>query len=149
MLQLKITLKKEGGDSKTLYNEYFYAGGLVEYVKWLNTDKVCTLYVVNLKFLLLLFVLFALLSPCEVKSSVLLFFVNHSPCHPCIPLIPPSTPPPKTKPTPIQNQTRVRFIISVIIQICYAKMVRLLKRFGTLCYLRFHAFSVMLNIHSR
>ncbi|KAJ0977977.1 hypothetical protein J5N97_013451 [Dioscorea zingiberensis] len=37
--ELTITLKKEEGDSKTLYNEHCYAGGLVEYVKWLNTDK--------------------------------------------------------------------------------------------------------------
>lgn len=40
-LQLTITLRKEDNDpEKTQYNEYFYAGGLVEYVKWLNTDKV-------------------------------------------------------------------------------------------------------------
>lgn len=26
---------------KTLHNVYSYAGGLIEYVKWLNTDKVC------------------------------------------------------------------------------------------------------------
>lgn len=25
---------------KNLYNEYFYGGGLVEYVKWLNAEKV-------------------------------------------------------------------------------------------------------------
>lgn len=25
---------------KTLHNVYSYAGGLIEYVKWLNTDKV-------------------------------------------------------------------------------------------------------------
>ncbi|ONK63621.1 uncharacterized protein A4U43_C07F17170 [Asparagus officinalis] len=37
--ELMITLEKEEGDSKALYNEYYYAGGLVEYVKWLNTDK--------------------------------------------------------------------------------------------------------------
>ncbi|CAL9099307.1 unnamed protein product [Musa textilis] len=35
---LTITLKKEGY-SKEQYNEYCYAGGLIEYVKWLNTDK--------------------------------------------------------------------------------------------------------------
>lgn len=41
-LQLRITLKKEDNDpEKNQYNEYLYAGGLVEYVKWLNTDKVC------------------------------------------------------------------------------------------------------------
>lgn len=40
-LQLTITLKKEDANSeKHLYNEYFYAGGLTEYVNWLNTDKV-------------------------------------------------------------------------------------------------------------
>ncbi|XP_010932627.1 DNA gyrase subunit B, chloroplastic/mitochondrial [Elaeis guineensis] len=37
--ELTITLKKEEGDSKVQYNEYCYAGGLVEYVKWLNADK--------------------------------------------------------------------------------------------------------------
>ena len=40
-LQLTITLKKEDSDpEKNQYNEYYYAGGLVEYVKWLNVDKV-------------------------------------------------------------------------------------------------------------
>ncbi|XP_059462953.1 DNA gyrase subunit B, chloroplastic/mitochondrial-like [Corylus avellana] len=38
--KLTITLKKEDNDpEKNQYNEYFYAGGLVEYVTWLNTDK--------------------------------------------------------------------------------------------------------------
>ncbi|EOY08861.1 Dna gyrase b2 isoform 1 [Theobroma cacao] len=38
--KLTITLKKEDNNpEKSLYNEYFFAGGLVEYVKWLNTDK--------------------------------------------------------------------------------------------------------------
>ncbi|WOL01842.1 DNA gyrase subunit B, chloroplastic/mitochondrial-like [Canna indica] len=37
--ELTITLKKEEADSMELYNEYFYAGGLTEYVKWLNTNK--------------------------------------------------------------------------------------------------------------
>ncbi|KAJ3693757.1 hypothetical protein LUZ60_009237 [Juncus effusus] len=37
--ELTITLTKEEGDSESLHNEYCYAGGLVEYVKWLNTDK--------------------------------------------------------------------------------------------------------------
>ncbi|XWS59003.1 hypothetical protein CRYUN_Cryun08bG0083000 [Craigia yunnanensis] len=38
--KLTITLKKEDNiPEKSLYNEYFFAGGLVEYVKWLNTDK--------------------------------------------------------------------------------------------------------------
>ncbi|XP_061364799.1 DNA gyrase subunit B, chloroplastic/mitochondrial-like isoform X2 [Gastrolobium bilobum] len=38
--KLTITLQKEDSDpEKNQYNEYFYAGGLVEYVKWLNTDK--------------------------------------------------------------------------------------------------------------
>lgn len=42
--QLTITLKKEDTDEeKSQYNEYCYAGGLVEYVKWLNADKVCFL----------------------------------------------------------------------------------------------------------
>ncbi|KAG6641082.1 DNA gyrase subunit B, chloroplastic/mitochondrial-like [Carya illinoinensis] len=37
---LTITLKKEDNDSeKNQYNEYYYAGGLVEYVRWLNADK--------------------------------------------------------------------------------------------------------------
>lgn len=40
-LQLTIALSKESEDpEKNKYNEYYYAGGLVEYVKWLNTDKV-------------------------------------------------------------------------------------------------------------
>ncbi|GMP86458.1 hypothetical protein CsSME_00039231 [Camellia sinensis var. sinensis] len=35
-----IALKKEDTDpEKNQYSEYYYAGGLVEYVKWLNTDK--------------------------------------------------------------------------------------------------------------
>ncbi|KAF8395721.1 hypothetical protein HHK36_019671 [Tetracentron sinense] len=38
--ELTITLTKEDKDpEKPQYNEYFYAGGLVEYVRWLNTDK--------------------------------------------------------------------------------------------------------------
>ncbi|KAK8963545.1 hypothetical protein KSP40_PGU002585 [Platanthera guangdongensis] len=37
--ELTITIKKEG-DSTVQYNEYCYAGGLLEYVKWLNTDKI-------------------------------------------------------------------------------------------------------------
>lgn len=37
--ELTITLRKEEGDASTQYNEYCYAGGLVEYVKWLNSDK--------------------------------------------------------------------------------------------------------------
>ncbi|OMO51956.1 DNA topoisomerase, type IIA, subunit B [Corchorus olitorius] len=38
--KLTITLKKEDNDpEKSVYNEYFFAGGLVEYVKWLNIDK--------------------------------------------------------------------------------------------------------------
>ncbi|KAK6944460.1 DNA topoisomerase, type IIA, subunit B, domain 2 [Dillenia turbinata] len=38
--ELKITLKKEEEDpEKNQYNEYCYAGGLIEYVKWLNNDK--------------------------------------------------------------------------------------------------------------
>ncbi|XP_042373785.1 DNA gyrase subunit B, chloroplastic/mitochondrial-like [Zingiber officinale] len=36
--RLRITLKKES-DSNEQFNEYSYAGGLVEYVEWLNTDK--------------------------------------------------------------------------------------------------------------
>ncbi|KAG9148559.1 hypothetical protein Leryth_023397 [Lithospermum erythrorhizon] len=37
---LMITLTKEDEDSeKTHCNEYCYAGGLIEYVKWLNVDK--------------------------------------------------------------------------------------------------------------
>lgn len=40
-LQLTITLQKEDNDpEKNQYDEHFYAGGLVEYVNWLNTDKV-------------------------------------------------------------------------------------------------------------
>ncbi|KAL9237915.1 hypothetical protein vseg_012408 [Gypsophila vaccaria] len=38
--KLTIALSKEAEDpEKNLSNEYYYAGGLVEYVKWLNTDK--------------------------------------------------------------------------------------------------------------
>ncbi|OMO72902.1 DNA topoisomerase, type IIA, subunit B, partial [Corchorus capsularis] len=38
--KLTIMLKKEDNDpEKSVYNEYFFAGGLVEYVKWLNIDK--------------------------------------------------------------------------------------------------------------
>lgn len=38
--KLRITFKKEDDNpEKTQHNEYFYAGGLVEYVSWLNTDK--------------------------------------------------------------------------------------------------------------
>ncbi|CAN6576853.1 unnamed protein product [Malus baccata var. baccata] len=37
---LMITLRQEDiNPEKNHHNEYFYAGGLVEYVKWLNTDK--------------------------------------------------------------------------------------------------------------
>jgi DNA gyrase subunit B len=32
-------LTKEEGHTEVQHNEYCYAGGLVEYVKWLNTDK--------------------------------------------------------------------------------------------------------------
>ncbi|XP_058760504.1 DNA gyrase subunit B, chloroplastic/mitochondrial-like [Vicia villosa] len=38
--KLTIVLRKKDNDpEKVQYNEYFYAGGLAEYVKWLNTDK--------------------------------------------------------------------------------------------------------------
>lgn len=38
--ELTITLRKEDNEpEKNQYNEYCYAGGLVEYVRWLNTDK--------------------------------------------------------------------------------------------------------------
>ncbi|KAL4020682.1 hypothetical protein IC575_019463 [Cucumis melo] len=38
--KLTITLTKEDNDrEKNQYNEYCYAGGLVEYVAWLNSDK--------------------------------------------------------------------------------------------------------------
>ncbi|KAK9289506.1 hypothetical protein L1049_007661 [Liquidambar formosana] len=38
--ELTITLRKEDNDpEKNQYNEYCYAGGLIEYVRWLNTDK--------------------------------------------------------------------------------------------------------------
>ncbi|KAF9621929.1 hypothetical protein IFM89_029149, partial [Coptis chinensis] len=38
--ELTITLRKEDDDpEKTQHNEYYYAGGLLEYVKWLNSDK--------------------------------------------------------------------------------------------------------------
>lgn len=38
--EVKITLEKEDADhDKRLYSEFSYAGGLTEYVKWLNADK--------------------------------------------------------------------------------------------------------------
>uniref|UniRef100_A0A1J3IJM1 DNA gyrase subunit B n=1 Tax=Noccaea caerulescens TaxID=107243 RepID=A0A1J3IJM1_NOCCA len=38
--KITISLKKEDDDpERNLYSEYFYAGGLTEYVSWLNTDK--------------------------------------------------------------------------------------------------------------
>ncbi|KAK4412845.1 DNA gyrase subunit B, chloroplastic/mitochondrial [Sesamum alatum] len=38
--EVTIALEKEDADpEKRLYNEYSYAGGLTEYVKWLNADK--------------------------------------------------------------------------------------------------------------
>ncbi|KAL6849941.1 hypothetical protein ACP4OV_020568 [Aristida adscensionis] len=37
--ELTIILSKEEGHVEVQHNEYCYAGGLVEYVKWLNTDK--------------------------------------------------------------------------------------------------------------
>ncbi|KAL6272527.1 hypothetical protein ACE6H2_023219 [Prunus campanulata] len=40
VLMLMITLGQEDTDpEKNHHNEYFYAGGLVEYVRWLNTDN--------------------------------------------------------------------------------------------------------------
>ena len=40
-LQVTISLKNEDDDpEKNQYTEQFYAGGLSEYVSWLNTDKV-------------------------------------------------------------------------------------------------------------
>ena len=40
-MQLTINLRKEDSDPEKIQsNAYFYAGGLVEYVRWLNTDKV-------------------------------------------------------------------------------------------------------------
>ena len=48
LLQLTITLKKVSEEpNKTHYAEYCYAGGLVEYVKWLNSDKVSILVVLH------------------------------------------------------------------------------------------------------
>ncbi|KAL6498541.1 hypothetical protein OROHE_026638 [Orobanche hederae] len=39
--EVRIVLEKEDADpEKRQYNEYSYAGGLIEYVKWLNADKV-------------------------------------------------------------------------------------------------------------
>ncbi|XAR68410.1 DNA topoisomerase (ATP-hydrolyzing) [Bertholletia excelsa] len=38
--ELTIALKRKDPDpEKSQYSEYYYAGGLVEYVRWLNTDK--------------------------------------------------------------------------------------------------------------
>lgn len=40
-LQLRITFKKEDEEPEKIQcNEYYYAGGLVEYVSWMNADKV-------------------------------------------------------------------------------------------------------------
>ena len=40
-LQVTISLKREDEDpEKSQCTEYFYAGGLKEYVSWLNIDKV-------------------------------------------------------------------------------------------------------------
>ncbi|KAL6555331.1 hypothetical protein OROGR_006589 [Orobanche gracilis] len=39
--EVRIVLEKQDADpEKRQYNEYSYAGGLIEYVKWLNADKV-------------------------------------------------------------------------------------------------------------
>lgn len=47
-LQLTITLSKEDVDpEKNQHHKYCYAGGLVEYVRWLNTDKVCPTFSVS------------------------------------------------------------------------------------------------------
>lgn len=44
--QVTIALEKQDTDpEKRLHNEYSYAGGLNEYVKWLNADKVCLMFV--------------------------------------------------------------------------------------------------------
>ncbi|XP_059646081.1 DNA gyrase subunit B, chloroplastic/mitochondrial-like [Cornus florida] len=38
--ELTVALEKDDAEpAKKQYNEFFYAGGLVEYVRWLNTDK--------------------------------------------------------------------------------------------------------------
>ncbi|XP_057872812.1 DNA gyrase subunit B, chloroplastic/mitochondrial isoform X3 [Cryptomeria japonica] len=38
--EVKITLKQENDDTEnTVYDEYYFAGGLSEYVQWLNQDK--------------------------------------------------------------------------------------------------------------
>lgn len=47
IFQLTITLTKEDSGSGGLHNVYCYAGGLVEYVTWLNTDKVCACLIVH------------------------------------------------------------------------------------------------------
>lgn len=53
-LQLTISLKKEDNDpEKNQYDEHYYAGGLVEYVDWLNTDKVLFYFFEQLSLLLL------------------------------------------------------------------------------------------------
>ena len=52
-LQLAISLKKEDNDpEKNQYDEHFYAGGLIEYVNWLNTDKVLLYFFEQLSWLL-------------------------------------------------------------------------------------------------
>ncbi|CAI9786226.1 unnamed protein product [Fraxinus pennsylvanica] len=43
--KVTITLKEEDTEpGNILYNEYCYAGGLIEYVKWLNVDKACLMF---------------------------------------------------------------------------------------------------------
>lgn len=73
ILQLSITLKKEDIDpEKIQFNEYYYAGGLVEYVKWLNTDKVCFHIFLCFSFFF------------DLRFGCASFFPSNCICHKCI-----------------------------------------------------------------
>uniref|UniRef100_A0A2P2LWT5 Uncharacterized protein n=1 Tax=Rhizophora mucronata TaxID=61149 RepID=A0A2P2LWT5_RHIMU len=81
LLQLTITLRKEDDDpEKSQYDEYYYGGGLVEYVNWLNNDKVlvfsdefCLLVVVPAAFIFCLSLVFNF---CHLTYLLELFMVS-------------------------------------------------------------------------
>ncbi|OIW03191.1 hypothetical protein TanjilG_11828 [Lupinus angustifolius] len=64
--KLTIILTKEDNDpEKIQHNEYFFAGGLVEYVKWLNTDKWCSVWLYKDSYNYRGMILSVLISSCE------------------------------------------------------------------------------------
>uniref|UniRef100_A0A2P2LWT1 DNA topoisomerase (ATP-hydrolyzing) n=1 Tax=Rhizophora mucronata TaxID=61149 RepID=A0A2P2LWT1_RHIMU len=79
--KLTITLRKEDDDpEKSQYDEYYYGGGLVEYVNWLNNDKVlvfsdefCLLVVVPAAFIFCLSLVFNF---CHLTYLLELFMVS-------------------------------------------------------------------------